>query len=146
MREFQSARWLEWGSLCLPPLPPGRRPGERPAAASKSPARLSLSPAPDRLIGEQGFHTLPVITGAIFLARGGGGGGKMRSVSEEQGPELIELREIAAGSWRRKQACPRAGLRLPHSQAQWHFMQFPFSSAARQADTKQFGMKMNLYP
>lgn len=63
----------------------------------------------------------------------------MRSVSDEQGPELIELGEIAAGSWRRKQACPQgraAGTSAStQSQARGISCMFPFSSSARQADT-----------
>lgn len=60
----------------------------------------------------------------------------MRSVSDEQGPELIELGEIAAGSWRHKQACPQGRASAStQSQARGISCTFPFSSAARQADT-----------
>lgn len=63
----------------------------------------------------------------------------MRSVSDKQGPELIELGEIAAGSWRRQQAHPwgRAARTSASTQSQACGISctFLFSSAARWADT-----------
>ena len=65
----------------------------------------------------------------------------MRSVSDKQGPELIEL-----GEGKSQQAAEEASRRAPRgraagtsastqSQARGILCTFPFSSAARQADT-----------
>lgn len=64
-----------------------------------------------------------------------------------QGPELIKPREIMADSWRCKQASSRgrATGTSASAQNQSHgiLCMFKFSPAARQANTRQLGMKIN---